>query len=124
MMFEELMFHPFFRGEKDAMACSWLIVISLSRDDVPWLYEPGMDFYRALQKRKPQEIQRARDFLVRLIKFTNNSKFMYRFLRENEKDSVFLMRRLDEFIDRFVPKTVSEEELEEDDKREINRKED
>src|SRR5882724_1049643 len=40
-MIEELMFRPFFPNEKGGMAYSWLIVLSLLRDDFPWLYEPG-----------------------------------------------------------------------------------
>lgn len=97
------------------MAYSWLIFLSLLRDDVPWLYEPGMEFYRALQRGKPNEIQRAREALIRLIKFTDQSKLLHRLLREND-ESGFLLHRLSDMIYRFVSPAGREmEEGEEDD---------
>jgi hypothetical protein len=122
-MIEELMFRPFF--PKDGMAYSWLIVLSLLRDDYPWLYEPGMDFYRALQRGKPQEIRRAREALMRLVEFTTNSKFMYRLLRERNEESAFVLRRLGGYIGRFM-RGASGGDLEEEEEEEIKviRKED
>jgi hypothetical protein len=115
-MIDEMVFHPFL-GEKAGMAYAWLVVLSFLPDDVPWLYEPGMDFYRALQRGKPQEIQKAREVLIKLIKFTDQSKFMYRFLREND-ESAFSARHLSETIFRFLRNTVTRE-IEEDDEEDM-----
>ena len=80
---------------------AWLVFLSIFREDVPWLYEPGMDFYRALQSKKRIEIQKAAGSFLRILKLTQNSKILYRFSR-NDEESFFLLRHLDEVIHRIV----------------------
>lgn len=121
---DELMFRPFFPNKKGGMAYSWLIVLSLLRDDLPWLYEPGMDFYRALQRGRPQEVRRASEALMRLVEFTTNSKFMYRLLRESSEESNFVLRRLGDYIGRFLRRAPSGDLEEEEDEIKILRKDD
>jgi hypothetical protein len=105
MMFEELMFHPIFRGQRDGQALSWLVTLSLLRDDVPWLYEPGMEFYRALRSGKRPEIKRAHANLLRVTEMTLHSKFFHRFLRSEDDSMMFLVRHLEEFIHRMLHET-------------------
>jgi hypothetical protein len=104
MMFEEMLFHPAL-GErsKDGRAISWLVVLSLLRDEVPWLYEPGMEFYRALRSGKRAEIKRASTALLKISEMTSHSKFFHRFLRDEDSEGMmFAIRHLDEFIHRFL----------------------
>lgn len=60
MMLMEMLHHPGME-EEGGRALGWLMVISVFRDDAPWLYELGLDVYRALQKDDDREISRAID---------------------------------------------------------------
>src|SRR2546423_8961487 len=102
MMFEELLFHPAVRGAKDGPALSWLIFLSLIRDDFPWVYEPGMDLYRALRAGKRVEIQKAHKNLLNVVRMTTHSKFLHRLIRGEDESAMFALRHLDEFVDRLV----------------------
>ena len=101
-MLEDLMFSQLFRGERGGASISWLIFLSLVRDDIPWLYEPGMELYRAMQGRRQTEIKRARDNLLRLVEITRNSKLLYRITRADGEETHFLLRHLNEFIHRLL----------------------
>jgi hypothetical protein len=104
-MLEQLMFSPLF--ERGGASVVWLIFLSLVRDDVPWLYEPGMDFYRAVQARRPTEVQRAQENLLRIVDFAKNSKLLYRIMRNDGEETHFLLRHLDEFIHRILGESQS-----------------
>lgn len=101
-MLEDLMFSPLFRSERGAASTSWLIFLSLVRDDIPWLYEPGMEFYRAIRGRRRQEIERARENLLRIVDFTRNSKLLFRIARIDGEEHHFLLRHLHEFIQQIL----------------------
>ena len=60
MRLMEMLRHPDME-EEGGRALGWLMVISGFRDDAPWLYELGLDVYRALQKDDDREISRAID---------------------------------------------------------------
>ena len=100
-MLEELMFNPALRG-RGSKALNWLVFLSLIREDIPWLYEPGMEFYRAIQSRKRDDIRAAHESLLHILKFSQKSKMLYRFLRNEGEDVHFLLRHLDEFIERTL----------------------
>ncbi len=84
-LLEDLMFGPLLRGDRGGASVAWLIFLSLVRDDVPWRYEPGMEFYRAVQAGKGRELERARENLLRVVDFTKNSKLLYRIMRTDGK---------------------------------------
>jgi hypothetical protein len=101
-MLEDLMFSRLFRGERGGASISWLIFLSLVRDDIPWLYEPGMELYRAIRGRRRTEIERARENLLRIVEVTRNSKLLYRIARGDAEETHFLLRHLDEFVHRIL----------------------
>jgi hypothetical protein len=101
-MLEELMFSEALRGERHGVEVAWLIFLSLVKDDLPWLYEPGMDFYRALQLRKPAAMRQARESLLRIMYITRNSELLYRMTRESGEEMRFLVRHIEEFVRRLL----------------------
>jgi hypothetical protein len=111
MMFEELIFHPEFSRRKDSRSVSWLVFLSLIRDEVPWIYEPGMELYRALRSGRRQEIQKARTNLMMILEMTMHSKFFHRFLEPRDDSIMFTLRHLDEFIPRLLRETDREIEF-------------
>jgi TIR domain len=56
-MLEEIMHGSF---AKESKTFGWLLLISLLRDDAPWLYEVGMDVYRVMRSGDPKKLNEAR----------------------------------------------------------------
>lgn len=102
MMFEELLFHPGLREIKGGASTAWLILISLLRDDFPWLYESGMELYRALRSGNGREIQRSRKQLIDILNVTSRGPFFHELMAPDDKESFFFLRHLDEFVERVV----------------------
>ena len=102
MMLEELLFHPSVRESPDAQAAGWLMFISQLREDYPWLYEIGLDLYRALRNNNPAEIASARESFQRTMK----SMFRMRASRElfypDDDDAVMMLHHLPEMLDQFM----------------------
>jgi len=53
-----------------------LIIASLFRDDVPWLYEIGMEAYRTAKSGSPKEAERALRTFRRAAEVTTQGQFM------------------------------------------------
>jgi hypothetical protein len=102
MMFEELLFHPGLGEIKGGASTAWLILISLLRDDFPWLYESGMELYRALRSGSGREIERSRKQLIEILKVTSRGPLFHELMAPDDKESFFFLRHLDEFVDRVV----------------------
>lgn len=100
-MLEELVFGPISR-DRDGVRTGWLIFLSIIREDLPWVYEPGMEFYRALQSGNRVEFVRAHENLLRVIEFTRNSKLYHRMMRLDSEDSFFLLRHIEKLIHRML----------------------
>jgi hypothetical protein len=101
MMLEEMMFHPRLREKKDGTAAAWLVFISVLKDDCPWIYEPGLELYRALRAGRQTDIQRARHHLLAVAELTSRHPIFREFLDEGNESS-FLLRHLDEVIERSL----------------------
>jgi hypothetical protein len=102
MMLEEWLHHPAFNEGRNGQATAWLVFLSLIREDIPWLYEPGMEFYRALRGGKATEIEKARTNLLAIGELTSRSDFFRDLVRGEEKESFFMLRHLEEFLHRAL----------------------
>jgi hypothetical protein len=51
----------------------WLIFIVVFRETLPWIYDLGMEFYRAMMSQKTLEIRRAQRNLQELMGYLENS---------------------------------------------------
>jgi hypothetical protein len=101
-MIEELLFGSLSKGRRDEIPVAWLIFLSLVRDDLPWLYEPGMELYRALISERRSEIQKASGMLLRVVELTRNSKLIYRMVRNDGDEPFYLLRHLNDFVHRTL----------------------
>lgn len=68
MMVEEILFSSRFHGGRESLAGSWLMFISLLRDDIPWLYEVGLEIYR--QHKAGKDISKLADEFNELAEMT------------------------------------------------------
>jgi hypothetical protein len=108
-MLEELLFHPAMRESKQGSATAWLLFISLLRDDMPWVYEAGMELYRALRSGNASEIEEAKDRFVQLIEIISRGPFFREVMRPDDEETFFMVRHLAPMVDHFVTMVGHEE---------------
>lgn len=100
-MMEELIMHAGMRGEPNGEAAAILLIVSLFRDDLPWLYEPGVELYRALRSRSARAIEDARKQFSRMIEMTDHPIF-FELTRGGDEETFFMMRELPRLLDRML----------------------
>jgi hypothetical protein len=103
MMLEELLFFdPAFRELPEGAASAWLMLISMLRDEVPWLYEPGLELYRALRSGKPGDIASARESFQRLVRVSLRGPWRHRMMRPDDEHAFMFMHHLPELLEKFL----------------------
>ena len=102
MRLEELLFHPMIVDSRDGPAMGWLIFVSVFRDDFPWLYEVGVELYRALRSRDQRGIERARRDLINLSQFAGRSEFFHEMARGEDDEMYYIIRHLPDMMERFL----------------------
>lgn len=107
MMLEELLTHPAVKDLPHGTAITWLFFISLFRDDFPWVYEIGLEVYKALRSRDQQAIADAREGFVRILEATTKGPFSREFLGREDEHMYFLIRHLPELIVPFLARAGS-----------------
>lgn len=101
-LIEEMMHHPVFE-EHGAQAISLLIYLSLVRDDFPWLYDLGVDLYRATQAGAEKETERARRAFRAAVEVISHGPIFYEMSGGSEdEESFMLLRHLSHEFDRFI----------------------
>lgn len=105
MLFEELLFHPAFRKGRGEPATAWLLFISVLRDDFPWLYELGMELYRAFRSGTAKKIYDARDNLLAVIEVTSHGPLSHEMYRPDDEELFFMVKHLPKMVERFLELT-------------------
>jgi len=104
MMFEELLHHPVLRESPDAGGLPILLVFGMLRDDFPWLYELGVQLYRAIEEGNPRAIDRARKTLMNTLEMTTHGPFMHEMLSGEDEEAIMFLDHFLHEIDRFILK--------------------
>ena len=105
MMFEELLFHPTFSKTRQGPAAAWLLFISAIRDDLPWIYEVGIELYRAMRVGDPRAISEARSNLMEILEVTTHGPLMHEFMRLEDEEAFFMVRHIPEMMERFLDRS-------------------
>jgi hypothetical protein len=96
MIFE--LSHMIGRGRSDPIMI--LVVASLFRDEMPWLYELGTEAYRAINSGNKPSAQRAIEQYRNAVKMASSGRMMDMF-GMGMKDTHFMLREALEFIPDF-----------------------
>lgn len=91
MMFEEMFHHPMFRESPEHAGLPILMMFSMMRDDFPWLYELGVQLYRAMQDGNAKAIERARSAIVNTVEMTGRGPFMHEMMGGPEDEEAMMM---------------------------------
>jgi hypothetical protein len=102
MMMEELM-EIAGRGPSDPIGI--LIVVSLFREDFPWLYELGMEIYRAVRAGKVQEAQNTMARFRRLGEFTLRGPIFEEFA---SKETHMMLMEAPRMLEHVVHRVIAE----------------
>ena len=103
MMFEELFHHPMFRESAEHAGLPVLMMFSMLRDDYPWLYELGLQLYRAIESGNSKAIERTRITIVNTIEMTRHGPFMDEMMGGPEDDeAMMVLHHLVRSIDRYI----------------------
>jgi len=106
MMMEELLHSPMFRESTDAGGLPILMMFSVLRDDFPWLYELGVQLYRAVEDGNPSAVERARKTLINTLEMTaRGGPFMHEMMGGPEdEEAMMFLHHFARDIDRFILK--------------------
>ncbi len=99
------MHHPMVRENPDAAGVPVLMAFGMLRDDFPWLYELGVQLYRAFEDGNPRAIERARRTIVSTLDMTRHG-FMHEMMGGPEdEDAMMFLHHFVHDIDRFIQRT-------------------
>ena len=106
MMLEELMHHPAIRAARNP-GLPLLIFLSYFRDDFPWLYELGLDLYRALQSGQSKAIDRARHTIRVAAEMVSRGPLSFEMIGGPEEEEAFMfIRRFAHDIDKLIQRPL------------------
>ena len=96
-----------------------LMVFSMIRDDLPWLYELGREFYDAVRSGNRRKIEKSHRELRRIVKMTMHHPIMEEMMIGSKSDHIFFMEMphmLDRYVDKYMQIAMSGQESENEDK--------
>jgi len=102
MMFDEFLTHPSLVNTLHGPAVTWLMFLSVIRDDLPWFYEMGLDLYRALRGGDSEAIMNETKELQGILEAISNGPMFHELFRPDDEETFFLVRHLPELVERFV----------------------
>jgi hypothetical protein len=97
-MLEELLFTS--TSSPNRAAAAWLVFISILKDELPWIYEIGIDYYRALRRGEANRIRSARKEMMSAISTIIRSPH-YEEMMVHDEESYMMFRYVPEMIDHF-----------------------
>jgi hypothetical protein len=103
MMFEEIFNHAAITNSPHDMSLQVLILFSTVREDFPWLYEIGLQLYKALELQNSLAIERARRSLKRTLKLVRSEPLFREITGNSEsEEALYLLFETIPSLDRFL----------------------
>jgi len=99
MMIEEI--SHMVGGKSADPSVGWLILSSLYRDDFPWLYELGLEAYRASKGGDVKRAKEAVRVFQRVAEFTAHGPMMEEF-GVRDKESHMMLMELPHMVERLT----------------------
>ena len=100
-MLEEILLRSPTSSRRNSRASALLIVLSFVREDVPWLYEIGMEVYRAMLTSDRAMVTTAHKQFQATMELMMHGPWSHDLFREDE-ESFMMSRYLPDMIDRLV----------------------
>lgn len=98
-MIQDMLLSHSGRDGPEGAAAGLLLVLSLFKDDIPWIFEPGMELYKALMANDPRGIDRARKHFRLIMDMAMHGPWFHEVMRPEDEEMFFIIRHLPEMID-------------------------
>lgn len=98
MMIEEMMHMA--GGKRPDPSLGMLVIASFFRDDIPWLYELGLEAYRAVKSGGPRKAREAIRTFQRAAEFTAHGPLMEEF--GSSKEMHIMLMEMPSMIEHFM----------------------
>jgi hypothetical protein len=92
----------FERDEKRPDTLSWLLLVSMFREDAPWFYELGMEVYRGLRGHDAKKLAEATHEFHRMARMMNGGHPMFIEFFADGEDGFMATRHLPMMADEFL----------------------
>lgn len=102
IVFEDRAFQPERILNTHEPALGWLLFISIFRDEAPWLYELGLELYRAMRARDREAIAVVREDLRAMLDAACSGFVVNEFLNPKTDEAYMWLRFLSKDIPRFL----------------------
>ena len=102
MMFEELLFSPRYSRPDGSQNVAWLMFISIFKDDLPWLYEIGLELYRAWRDGNEKAMDVAARNFRYAVKATLHGPMLHETMGPDGEELLAMVRHLPELTDHFI----------------------
>lgn len=89
-----------------AGAAGLLVVLSLLKDDAPWVYESGMQIYKAMLTGDRNSVTSAHEQFETAMELVGRGPWVRELYRPDDEGSFTLLRYLPELVDRLVAEHV------------------
>jgi TIR domain-containing protein len=83
-------------------ATRWMMFIGVLRDDLPWLYEIGLELYRALSTGSPLEIETAKEKMLRSVRMTAQNDWLRSVIAEGNRELAGRLLHLPELVEDYL----------------------
>jgi hypothetical protein len=90
-------------------ASGWLMFINSLRDDLPWVYDLGMELYRALCAQDARAIEAARRSLMAALEMGQHSRSMRHLGGDDDPESFMVLRHLSRMIEHYLERLAPEQ---------------
>lgn len=87
-------------GDEDGQGIGILVFASLFKDELPWLYELGLQAYKATSLGRPEHARPAVMRFARACELVSRHPMFREFFRD--RDVHMIMRDMDVFLNQFV----------------------
>jgi TIR domain len=111
MVLEELIENPKFSKDGNGASFAWLIFISMIRDDIPWLYECGMDVYRAIQSGMSQAVLLEQEKFRQLADTTFHGPMFHELFDRKDDEFQYFYRMIPEILNRLTNRILREHDV-------------
>lgn len=102
MMWEEMLHNPFFKESPEHVGLPILMMFSAIREDYPWLYELGIQLYRAVEDGDPKAVDRARRTITKTIDMTRHGFMNEMMGGPEDEEAMMALHHLVHNIDHFI----------------------
>lgn len=106
MMFEEIA-DRFMHRKEGGRGIELLIILSFFREDFPWIYELGLNLYRALQKDNEREIEKTYHALRSMIELTSKEPIFFDMVGGcDDEESFMFLRQMSHILERTLERMM------------------